>query len=354
MAIQLRRGAYADFDPQKMKPAEVAVVQEDDPTSHDGKAVYVAISPGDVKRMAVLDELQDEVYNQIDTAISTATQAAVATATQAAAESAFEAAASADAAAESARTLTIDTTLTQSGQVADAKATGDAIAQIVPGLSETAKAALLNCFAHVAWIDGHGQDYYDALESALYGSEPYWDYEWSATSGIAPTMMQAYTYNFTDYASENAMFVDNFSIDFNHIGNCEILFNAKSVATRKTTNRTPQMSIRGAQNTTGYDGFKIVYNTPSEKVETSVSGTFESTNIDYNTYHEYKAKYENGICYAYIDGALVGQGSGVANNAYLYMTGIFGSIIVDGQQDYSQSADYTQMAIKEIKFKVLP
>ena len=36
------------------------------------------------------------------------------------------------------------------------------------GLSNEAKAALLDCFAHVAWIDDDGQDYYDALESALY------------------------------------------------------------------------------------------------------------------------------------------------------------------------------------------
>ena len=36
------------------------------------------------------------------------------------------------------------------------------------GLTEAAKVALLNCFAHVAWIDEHGQDYYDALETALY------------------------------------------------------------------------------------------------------------------------------------------------------------------------------------------
>lgn len=36
------------------------------------------------------------------------------------------------------------------------------------GLSDEAKTALLNCFAHVAWTDEHGQDYYDALESALY------------------------------------------------------------------------------------------------------------------------------------------------------------------------------------------
>lgn len=38
---------------------------------------------------------------------------------------------------------------------------------VANGLSETAKQALLNCFAHVAWIDEHGQDYYDELETAL-------------------------------------------------------------------------------------------------------------------------------------------------------------------------------------------
>lgn len=36
------------------------------------------------------------------------------------------------------------------------------------GLTDGAKQALLNCLAHVAWIDEDGQDYYDALESALY------------------------------------------------------------------------------------------------------------------------------------------------------------------------------------------
>ena len=36
------------------------------------------------------------------------------------------------------------------------------------GLTDGAKQALLNCFAHVAWIDDDGQDYYDALENALY------------------------------------------------------------------------------------------------------------------------------------------------------------------------------------------
>ena len=73
MAIQLRRGAYENFDPQKMKPAEVGVVQSGDPTSADGKAVYVAIQPGDAKRMASLDELED--YNDQSEAILQQVQA---------------------------------------------------------------------------------------------------------------------------------------------------------------------------------------------------------------------------------------------------------------------------------------
>lgn len=36
------------------------------------------------------------------------------------------------------------------------------------GLSEEAKIALLDCFEHVAWIDEHGQTYYDNLHDALY------------------------------------------------------------------------------------------------------------------------------------------------------------------------------------------
>ena len=92
------------------------------------------------------------------------------TATQAA-EEAEDAADRAEAAAQS---LVIDSTLTQSGQAADAKATGDAIAgleneiaQIVHGLSSEAKDALLACFEHVAWTGGNGQFYYNALANAL-------------------------------------------------------------------------------------------------------------------------------------------------------------------------------------------
>ena len=37
-------------------------------------------------------------------------------------------------------------------------------------ITEAIKVALLDCIAHVAWTDEHGQNYYDALETALYES----------------------------------------------------------------------------------------------------------------------------------------------------------------------------------------
>lgn len=63
MAIQHRRGSYNDFDPQKMKPAEIAVVQSNDPLASDGKAVYVAFQAGNVKRLATTTDIQDAVAN---------------------------------------------------------------------------------------------------------------------------------------------------------------------------------------------------------------------------------------------------------------------------------------------------
>lgn len=45
-------------------------------------------------------------------------------------------------------------------QVAQAMSSG--------GMSNDVKEALLDCFEHVAWVDEHGQDYVDALETALY------------------------------------------------------------------------------------------------------------------------------------------------------------------------------------------
>lgn len=65
-------------------------------------------------------------------------------------------------------TFETDKTLSVSDMPADAEAVGNAIKGIKPGLSDRAKVALLTCFEHVAWIDTHGQDCYEALEAALY------------------------------------------------------------------------------------------------------------------------------------------------------------------------------------------
>lgn len=40
----------------------------------------------------------------------------------------------------------------------------------IGGLTFEAKQALMNCFAHVAWIDANGQTYYDALYNALFNT----------------------------------------------------------------------------------------------------------------------------------------------------------------------------------------
>lgn len=176
--IQHRRGAYTDYDPSKLLPGEMAVVQSGDPNSTDGKAVYIATAAGNVKRLATAEELQSE----IETALQEAIPEFVAEATQ-------EAKDAADRAETAASTFVIDKTLSVGDRPADAKVVGDKItdvkndltqavtnleqeiADIEPGLSNAAKAALLACFRNVVWTDEHGQTYYDDLEAALAGDK---------------------------------------------------------------------------------------------------------------------------------------------------------------------------------------
>lgn len=61
MAIQNRRGVYADFDPTKLMPGEFAVVMEDDPDGTSGAAVYMCFGNSIVKRLVGADDLQDIV-----------------------------------------------------------------------------------------------------------------------------------------------------------------------------------------------------------------------------------------------------------------------------------------------------
>lgn len=61
MAIQTRRGSYTDFDPDKMLPGEWGTAIADDPSAKDGTAVYMCFSPGNTKRMATYEDMQDHI-----------------------------------------------------------------------------------------------------------------------------------------------------------------------------------------------------------------------------------------------------------------------------------------------------
>lgn len=61
MAIQNRRGAYANFDPTKLKPGEFAIVQSGDPNSSNGRAIYICTATGTVLRLVSELELSDYI-----------------------------------------------------------------------------------------------------------------------------------------------------------------------------------------------------------------------------------------------------------------------------------------------------
>lgn len=63
MAILMRGGAYADFDPFKLRPREWAVVLENDPSARDGKAIYICFAAGMVKRISTYEDMKDDLIS---------------------------------------------------------------------------------------------------------------------------------------------------------------------------------------------------------------------------------------------------------------------------------------------------
>ena len=61
MAIQMRRGEYGKFDPEKLLPAEWAVVRSGDPNTLDGRAAYLCFDAGNVIRLVTQEDLQKEI-----------------------------------------------------------------------------------------------------------------------------------------------------------------------------------------------------------------------------------------------------------------------------------------------------
>ena len=83
MAIQHRRGTYNNFDPSRMVQGEAAIVLSGDPNTNDGKAAYIAFAPGNVKRLATINDIQDDLENAVDGVVDGATQTAQNAATRA-------------------------------------------------------------------------------------------------------------------------------------------------------------------------------------------------------------------------------------------------------------------------------
>lgn len=63
MAIQLRGGEYKDFDPEKLRPRELAVVLSGDPNASTGRSVYICFAPGVVKRLTTYEDFENEIKN---------------------------------------------------------------------------------------------------------------------------------------------------------------------------------------------------------------------------------------------------------------------------------------------------
>lgn len=104
MAVQTRRGAYENFDPNKLLAGEWATVLSGDPNASDGRAAYLCFDPGEVKRMATYEDMEeninavtDDIVEELTTEVNAATSAA-----NTAAQNANEKASVANSAAEAA------------------------------------------------------------------------------------------------------------------------------------------------------------------------------------------------------------------------------------------------------------
>lgn len=90
MAIQNRRGAFKDFNPNKLQPGEWATVLTGDPNAKDGKSTYLGYGDGIVKRMATYEDMEEnidkatnEIVTELTTEVNKATSSANAATTKA-------------------------------------------------------------------------------------------------------------------------------------------------------------------------------------------------------------------------------------------------------------------------------
>lgn len=69
MAILMRRGAYEDFNPDKMLPAEWAIILSGDPVVSDGKSAFICFAAGVVKRIATHEDMVQQFNDMLEDTI---------------------------------------------------------------------------------------------------------------------------------------------------------------------------------------------------------------------------------------------------------------------------------------------
>lgn len=86
MAIQNRRGFYDKFDPSRLVAGEWAIVLDGDKNAPDGKSAYVCFAAGNVKRVALFEDMSTnikkankELVEELTAATNSATQKATET-----------------------------------------------------------------------------------------------------------------------------------------------------------------------------------------------------------------------------------------------------------------------------------
>lgn len=219
------------------------------------------------------------------------------------------------------------------------------------GLSEDAKVALLACFEHVAWVDEHGQDYYDALESALY-PEAYWDYEWDASSGTLPEGMTASAYDFT--TEVGALYAENPVMDFDYIGNQRVVIECKMYTINKSLQQlsyrnNPQITLTSISEQKGcklIGSFGNATTNPDGNLTIGINGVNTIlSGAEGMVMHEYDLTEENGTCTLSIDGTAVVLTQNQGTSQYLRVSGIFAATLDDPL--------YGVMVIKSLKYKKL-
>lgn len=149
--IKHRRGSYTDFDPTKMNAGEIALTTSDDPNSADGKAIYMGVGSGSVKRLATADSIEADIAEAIDSVTEQV-------------EGYLEE-------IEEKGEEVLDSIPSDYTQLSEDVDDLKSDLSEAPGLPEEARNAILACFAHVVWDTPQASGYISLLENALFPSE---------------------------------------------------------------------------------------------------------------------------------------------------------------------------------------